>query len=128
MSTISDHLSFYASSLRLRSKRNEILASNIANAATPHFKARDINFEEEIRKFEKIGPLSITNKRHYSLPSQNNFNETLFRQPLNPSLDGNTVELAVEQVEFSENVMRYQTSLTFLNNRISGLLSAIKGE
>ena len=128
MSSISNHLSFYASSLRLRSKRNEILASNIANAATPHFKARDIDFEEEIKKFEKIGPLSTTNKSHYSLPTHSNFNETLFRQPLNPSLDGNTVELAVEQVEFSENVMRYQTSLTFLNNRISGLLSAIKGE
>ncbi len=128
MSSISDHLSFYASSLRLRSKRNEILASNIANAATPHFKARDINFEEEIKKFEKIGPLNITNDKHYSLPSKSNFNDTLFRQPLNPSLDGNTVELAVEQLEFSENVMRYQTSLTFLNNRISGLLSAIKGE
>ena len=128
MSSISDHLSFHASSLRLRSKRNEILASNIANAATPHFKARDINFEEEIKKYEKIGPLNITNTRHFSIPSQNTFNDTLFRQPLNPSLDGNTVELAVEQVEFSENVMRYQTSLTFLNNRISGLLSAIKGE
>lgn len=128
MSSISDHLSFYASSLRLRSKRNEILASNIANSATPHFKARDINFEEEIKKYDKIGPLNVTNTKHFSLPSQNTFNDTLFRQPLNPSLDGNTVELAVEQVEFSENVMRYQTSLTFLNNRISGLLSAIKGE
>ena len=52
MSSISEHLSFHASSLGLRSKRNEILASNIANAATPHFKARDINFEEEIRKQE----------------------------------------------------------------------------
>ena len=72
--------------------------------------------------------MNITNDKHYSLPSKSNFNDTLFRQPLNPSLDGNTVELAVEQLEFSENVMRYQTSLTFLNNRISGLLSAIKGE
>ena len=77
MSSISDHLSFYASSLRLRSKRNEILASNIANAATPHFKARDINFEEEIKKFEKIGPLNITNDKHYSLPSKSNFNDTV---------------------------------------------------
>ncbi len=128
MSSISNHLSFYASTLGLRSKRNEILASNIANAATPHFKARDINFDEEIRKQEQLGPLITNNSRHYALSTKGNSSETLYRQPLNPSLDGNTVELAVEQIEFSENVMRYQTSLTFLNNRISGLLSAIKGE
>jgi flagellar basal-body rod protein FlgB len=62
------------------------------------------------------------------LPSINTGEDTLYRQPVSPSLDGNTVEMAVEQIEFSENVVRYQTSLTFLNNRISGLLSAIKGE
>ena len=54
--------------------------------------------------------------------------EMLYRQPLSASRDGNTVEMNVEQMEFSENVMRYQTSLTFLNNRITGLLSAIRGE
>ena len=52
----------------------------------------------------------------------------LFRDPINPSMDGNTVEMAVEQMEFSENVIRYQTTLNFLNKRISGLMSAIKGE
>ena len=51
-----------------------------------------------------------------------------FREPLQQSLDGNTVELAVEQMEFSENVVRYQTTLQFLTNKISGLMSAIKGE
>ena len=52
----------------------------------------------------------------------------LFRDPINPSMDGNTVELHVEQLQFSENVMKYQTSLEFLNRKISGLMSAIKGE
>ena len=52
----------------------------------------------------------------------------LFREPLNPSLDGNTVELAVEQMEFSENVVRYQTTLQFLSSKINGLMSAIRGE
>ena len=52
--------------------------------------------------------------------------DVMFREPLNPSLDGNTVEMAVEQMEFSENVVRYQSTLQFLNNKISGLLSAIK--
>ena len=128
MSSITEHLSFHAASLGLRSRRNEILASNIANAATPHFKARDISFEQEIRKHEKIGPLHTSDNRHYALASISTGEETLYRQPMSPSLDGNTVEMAIEQIEFSENVVRYQTSLTFLNNRISGLLSAIKGE
>ena len=52
----------------------------------------------------------------------------LYRQPVQASRDGNTVEMNVEQMEFSENVMRYQTTLTFLNNKIGGLMSAIKGE
>ena len=52
----------------------------------------------------------------------------LYRQPINASRDGNTVEMNVEQMEFSENVMRYQTSLSFLNRRITGLLAAIRGE
>ena len=52
----------------------------------------------------------------------------LFRDPINPSMDGNTVEMAVEQMEFSENVIRYQTTLSFLNKRINGLMSAIRGE
>jgi flagellar basal-body rod protein FlgB len=51
-----------------------------------------------------------------------------FRQNITPSTDGNTVELHVEQMQFSENVMRYQTSLEFLNRRLSGLKSAIRGE
>ena len=128
MPSITEHLSFHAASLGLRSRRNEILASNIANAATPHFKARDISFEEEMLKQEKIGPLHTSNNRHYALASINTGEETLYRQPINPSLDGNTVEMAVEQIEFSENVMRYQTSLEFLNRKIAGLMSAIKGE
>ncbi len=128
MNSISNHLSFYASALGLRSKRNEVLASNIANAATPHFKARDISFDAEIKKLEKIGPMSTTHNKHYALYTGVDNEEALYRQPMSPSLDGNTVELPIEQVEFSENVVRYQTSLTFLNNRIAGLLSAIKGE
>ena len=128
MDTIKDQLSFYSSALQLRGKRNNILASNIANAATPHFKARDIDFETEIKKREKIGDISVNHEKHFPLLSKVRPNDMLFREPLNPSLDGNTVELAVEQMEFSENVVRYQTTLQFLSNKISGLMSAIRGE
>ena len=71
---------------------------------------------------------SVNHERHFALLSKVRPNEVMFRQPLNPSLDGNTVEMAVEQMEFSENVVRYQTTLQFLTNKISGLMSAIKGE
>ena len=54
--------------------------------------------------------------------------QTGYRIPVNRSLDGNTVELSVEQTEFSENTLRYQTSLSFINRRIAGLMTAIKGE
>ena len=128
MKTIENHLSVYSNALNLRGKRNKILASNIANAATPHFKARDIDFETEIKKKEKIGDISVNHEKHFALLSKVRPNDMLFREPLNPSLDGNTVELAVEQMEFSENVVRYQTTLQFLSNKINGLMSAIRGE
>ena len=128
MKTIANHLSIHANALNLRGKRNKILASNIANAATPHFKARDIDFDVEMRKKEKIGNISVNHKEHLALLTKVRPNDVMFREPLNPSLDGNTVELAVEQMEFSENVVRYQTTLQFLTNKISGLMSAIKGE
>ena len=128
MSKISNYLEFYSQALQLRSKRNEVLASNIANAATPHFKARDINFDREIQRHIKEGPLVTTNEVHFPTSISPLREKLLFRDPINPSLDGNTVEMEVEQMEFSENVIRYQTTLQFLNGRISGLMSAIRGE
>lgn len=128
MENIKDYIGFYGSALTLRSRRNEMLASNIANAATPNYKARDLSFDNEIKKQIKSGPLATTHDKHIPLSTPVTNGHALYRQPLNPSLDGNTVELAVEQLEFSENAMRYQTTLGFLNGRISGLMSAIRGE
>ena len=128
MNKIGSYLNFHAQALALRSRRNEVLASNIANAATPNFKARDLDFDAEIRHHIGAGPLRTTDDQH--LPTMINpvRDRMLFRDPINPSMDGNTVELHVEQLQFSENVMKYQTSLEFLNRKISGLMSAIKGE
>ena len=128
MKTIENHLSIHANALNLRGKRNKILASNIANAATPHFKARDIDFDVEMRKKEKIGNISVNHKEHLALLTKVRPNDVMFREPLNPSLDGNTVELAVEQMEFAENSIRYQTSLNFINGQLAGLMGAIRGE
>ena len=128
MKGIGEYLQLHANALGLRAKRNKILASNIANAATPNFKARDIDFDAEIRKAEGIGPLQTTNTQHIPVALKAPNKQVIWRQPITPSMDGNTVEMHVEQLQFSENVMRYQTSLTFLNNRINGLMTAIRGE
>ena len=128
MPSFTEHLGFHASALQLRSRRNEMLASNIANAATPNFKARDIDFDTELKRINKIGNVETTNSSHFSSIQKRIGKDSVYRLPIHPSLDGNTVEMAVEQMQFSENVMRYQTTLTFLNNKISGLRSAIRGE
>ena len=128
MKGIGEYLDLHATALGVRAKRNKVLASNIANAATPNFKARDLDFDAEIRHHIGAGPLRTTDDQH--LPTMINpvRDRMLFRDPINPSMDGNTVEMAVEQMEFSENVIRYQTTLNFLNKRINGLMSAIRGE
>ena len=128
MDTIKDQLSFYASSLQLRGRRNNILASNIANAATPNYKARDISFEDEIKKFDQNGPIKTSHDKHFVHNSGNSIHETSYREPLISSLDGNTVELAVEQMQFAENSMRYTSTVNFLNGKINKIMSAIKGE
>ena len=128
MPSFTEHLGFHASALQLRSRRNEMLASNIANAATPNFKARDIDFDTELKRINKIGNVETTNSSHFTSLQKRIGKDSVYRLPIHPSLDGNTVEMAVEQMQFSENVMRYQTTLSFLNNKIAGLRSAIKGE
>ena len=127
--SIKQQFEVYSKALGIRNQRNEILASNIANAATPNFKARDLSFDDQIKKHApSIGPLEVTHSRHLATAINVGRDKILFRDPINPSMDGNTVELAVEQMEFSENTMRYQTTLNFLNSRITGLMSAIRGE
>ncbi|WP_298676218.1 flagellar basal body rod protein FlgB [uncultured Lentibacter sp.] len=128
MDGIRQHFGIHDEALALRSKRNTILASNIANAATPNFKARDVDFEATLAKALPGGLLSTSDDKHVARPENLHAGRLQYRDPVNPALDGNTVELAVEQMEFSENVVRYQTSLTFLNRKVSGLMAAIKGE
>jgi len=125
---IEGHLKIHSEALALRSKRNEILSSNIVNAGTPNFKAKDLDFEEMLKNRMGFGEVNTTNNRHFKLASGPNKEGVKFRHNITPSKDGNTVELHVEQMQFSENVMRYQSSLEFLNRKISGLMTAIKGE
>jgi flagellar basal-body rod protein FlgB len=128
MNALKQHISFQASALSLREARNNMLASNIANSGTPGYKARDLNFDVEMARQVGDSPVRKTATRHIDTLQGPGLSRVQYRQPLNPSLDGNTVELSVEQMEFSENSLRYMTTLSFLNQRISGLMTAIRGE
>ena len=128
MAGIKQYLEIHSAALSLRNKKNEIIASNIANAATPNYKARDLDFNSEMSRHLKSGNLTTTDNKHFSLMRPLSHKGVSYREPLQQSLDGNTVELAVEQMEFSENSIKYSTTLSFLNSKISGLMSAIRGE
>lgn len=116
--------------LKLRSLRTEIIANNIANADTPNFKARDIPFATMLREATegRSGLLTTTHPRHLSVQARDAEQTLLFRMPLLPSIDGNTVDGHVEQAEFANNALHFQASLRFLNGKFRGLIAAIKGE
>ena len=128
METIKKQLAFFGSALNIRNKRNEIIASNIANAATPNYKARDINFLDEFKKVANTGEIKTTHSNHIPTKNYNISGKAFYRDPVIASLDGNTVELSVEQMQFAENTMKYQTTLKFLNGKITKMISAIRGE
>jgi flagellar basal-body rod protein FlgB len=117
--------------LLLHGQRIGVLANNLANADTPNYKARDIDFTAILGAADEQMPLavSITHAGQITplegeLPS----GELKYRNPYQASLDGNTVEMPVEQAAFSENNVRYQASLQFINSRIASLQLAIVGQ
>jgi flagellar basal-body rod protein FlgB len=116
--------------LALYSKRSSLLAANIANADTPGFKARDIDFRSVLAAASGDQlTLRTTRPGHIGgAGSDLSSPELLYRVPTQPSLDGNTVNSQVEQSRFAENAVRYQSTLTFLGGRFQGLKLAIKGE
>ena len=107
----------HGKTLALRSARLEQLASNIANAATPGYRARDIDFDAAMALADRGADAGAAAKGAAG-----------YRLPLQPSLDGNTVELPVEQALFAENAVRYRTALTFLEGRVNTVVRALKGE
>ena len=92
-----------------------LLASNIANASTPGFKARDLDFTTALAALQQDGAADTQAQAKYRVPTQT-------------SMDGNTVELSQEQTAFAENAVQYQTTLAFLNGRIAQVTRALKGE
>ena len=115
---MSDELfGIHGTALSLRSQRLSMLASNIANAATPGYKARDIDFGAAMQAAES---------------GMDSFgaagSATRYRIPVMPSENGNTVELSTEQTLFAENAVQYRATLSFLEGRINTIKRALKGE
>ena len=126
---LDDVFGIHEESLRLRARRSEVLAANLANADTPGYKARDFDFNAMLRK-EIQDPVRVsTTHRGHIRPDAGLVAATrmAYRVPQQASLDGNTVEVEREQSEFSANAMHYQASLRFLDSRIKSLIRAIKG-
>ncbi len=127
-------LRFQQEALNLRAQRQEILAANIANADTPGYQARDIDFASQLNKVMDQGrvngtgiALKTTSTRH--IPAQN-FQppelDMLYRVPDQPALDGNTVDMDRERTNFADNSLKYQTSLTVLGGQIKGMMSVLQ--
>jgi len=127
MNMIDNALGVHAQALGLRSKRMEVLARNIANADTPHYKAKDIDFRSVLKQTREDA-LQTTNNSHMAMPMEESPGGEKFRVPFNASFDGNTVELNVEQAKFGQIAADYQTTLNILENRVSGIRRALRGD
>lgn len=120
-------------SVNLRDQRTELLASNLANDDTPNYKSRDFDFDGILASIQGVGnslKLTRTQPGHLtlSIPDPTRTPELLYRIPAQPSLDGNTVDPQLERAAFAENAVRYQSTLEFLNRRVSGLRAALSKE
>ncbi|MCU7907054.1 MAG: flagellar basal body rod protein FlgB [Candidatus Thiodiazotropha sp. (ex Epidulcina cf. delphinae)] len=125
-----DIFGIHERALVLRSQRAEVLAANLANADTPGYKSRDFDFKSLLQnEMDGSTRLRTTHQSHIQTetgpvsPSQ-----LLYRTPLQPSLDGNTVDTEREHVAFSANAIEYQASLGFINSKISGIRKALRGD
>ncbi|MFK8067016.1 MAG: flagellar basal body rod protein FlgB [Gammaproteobacteria bacterium] len=120
----------HAKAMSLRTHRAEVLATNIANAETPNYLARDFDFQQALESAASgRSEMKMTNANHMQSGEAELMGQDLmYRQSEQPSIDGNTVDIQTERAEFTRNSMQYQASVRFLNGKVSGLLSAIKGE
>jgi flagellar basal-body rod protein FlgB len=127
--SLDQELGLHGYALELRSMRSQILAGNLANIETPGYQARDIDYQSIMNSVaQSLDATSQTNSSSIVSQPSLSADDLLYRIPYQVSQDGNTAELGPEQTRFTQNAMDFQTSLTFLNMKISGLKEAIKGE
>ena len=117
--------------LLLFERRTQLIAENIANVDTPNYKARDIDFDQVLQNQNtqnKAVQMRATHQGHIASSQQAFSQDIQYRQVEQSSADGNTVDMQKEKADFAENAVRYQTTLSFLTRKISGLKTAFRGE
>ncbi len=127
MDLLTNAFGIHERALGVRSQRMEVLARNIANADTPNYKAEELDFKAMLKETQREY-IAATHEKHFAALEEQPDSGMRYRVPFNSSFDGNTVEINVEQANFGKAAADYQTTLSFLENRISGLRKAIKGE
>lgn len=134
---LDSHLGIHAQALKLREQRTELLARNLANADTPGYQARDLDFRAALAATsagqDSAAAMRATQSRHIGAASQglepgSTSAFIKYRTPLAPSLDGNTVDAQLEQAAFADNAVRYQATLQFLSSKFRSLMTAITGQ
>ena len=120
-------LGIHGDALLYRAKRMDVIAANLANADTPRYLARDLDFASAMNSVSGSRGLTSTDPRHIALQPVTQTDGLKYRVPHQPSLDGNTVESDLELARYAENAVSYETSLMFVNNRISTLRAALTG-
>lgn len=130
---IDNMFQFNQSALNLRAARQELIAANIANADTPNYKARDIDFASALRGAmsgtgEKL-PITTTSSGHLGDSSGESVMgaDVLYRKVIQPSADGNTVDMDVERAQFADNALRYEASVKFVSDQAKDVLAALQG-
>ncbi len=129
-----DPLTFGETALKLRSLRHEVLSSNLVNADTPNFKARDINFQSVLAarlagqaEASSLG-LDRTHQAHIAVSVSSTGPQKMYRVPVQPAVDGNTVDPDVERGHFVKNAFFTESALSFLGSTLRTRLSAITGQ
>lgn len=132
-SRIDQMFQFQQTALNLRAKRQELIASNIANADTPNYKAKDIDFASALRGALAGSPEKLPMTTSVGSHLNGNAGETVmgaavqYRNPLQPSADGNTVDMDVERAQFADNALRYEASVRFISGKAKDVLAALQG-
>ena len=133
ISKLDEAFRFHQTALSLRAGRQELLAANIANADTPNYKARDIDFASALKGAlsGSSAKLAMAQSTVHHLPGSDRDSvlgsPALYRRPLQPSADGNTVEMDVERAQFADNALRYEASVKFITDEIKDVMQAIQG-
>jgi flagellar basal-body rod protein FlgB len=131
---LDSYLGIHQDALKVYAQRTSVLANNIANADTPNYKAQDLDFRTLLAQTGSPGatlPMTATNGAHLA-PAASSAGAAgsglKYRVPLAPSLDGNTVDVQLEQAAFADNTVRYQAALSFLSGKFKELMTAITGQ